>query len=107
MDLSLRSGEVRTVETASSIADGIAVRVPVPESLWHLRGIAHDILQVEDEAMIRAMQLVFRHHGVVVEPSGVAGLAAAMAFPGRFRGALVGIPLTGGNLTAKQIEEWL
>lgn len=107
MDLSLRHGEVRAVKTADTIADGIAVRVPVPESLWHLRGIAHDIVQVEDEAMIRAMQFVFRHHGLVVEPSGVAGLAAAMAFPGRFRGAIVGIPLTGGNLTVEQMKQWL
>jgi len=107
MDLSLRSGEVRTTETADTIADGIAVRVPVPESLLHLRGIAHDILRVEDEAMIRAMQFVFHHHGLVVEPSGVAGLAAAMTFPERFRGAMVGIPLTGGNLTAEQMKQWL
>jgi threonine dehydratase len=107
MDLSLRNGEVRTTKTASTIADGIAVRLPVPESLLHLRGIAEEILLVEDEAMIQAMRLVFRHHGLVVEPSGVAGLAAAMTFPGHFRGAVVGIPLTGGNLTAEQIEQWL
>jgi len=107
MNLSLRGGEVRTTKTADTIADGIAVRQPVPETLVNLRGIAHDILLVEDEAMIRAMQLVYRHHGLVTEPSGVAGLAAAMTFPGRFRGATVGIPLTGGNLTAEQMERWL
>ncbi|HYL75761.1 MAG TPA: pyridoxal-phosphate dependent enzyme [Bryobacteraceae bacterium] len=107
MELSLRTGEVRTIEAADTIADGIAVRVPVPETLSHLRGIPHDILLVEDEAMIRAMQFVYRHHGLVVEPSGVAGLAAAMSFPERFRGAVVGIPLTGGNLTAEQMKQWL
>ncbi|HEV2690359.1 MAG TPA: pyridoxal-phosphate dependent enzyme [Bryobacteraceae bacterium] len=107
MNLTLRSGMVQTIESAATIADGIAVRVPVPESLEHLAGIPDDILLVEDEAMVQAMRLVFRHHGLVVEPSGVAGLAAAMVFRDRFRGAVVGTPLTGGNVTAEQMEQWL
>jgi threonine dehydratase len=64
-------------------------------------------LVVEDDTMIAAMQLLFSHHGLVVEPAGAAGLAAAIALPERFRGALVATPLCGGNLTSEQIGQWL
>jgi threonine dehydratase len=62
---------------------------------------------VEDDAMIRAMQLLFRHHGLVVEPAGAAGLAAALTLRERFQGALIATTLCGGNLTADQIRLWL
>jgi len=51
--------------------------------------------------------MVFRHHGLVVEPAGVAGLAAAVTFRERFRDAAIATPLCGGNLTTEQIEKWL
>jgi len=106
MDLSLRNGEVRTTERADTIADGIAVRVPVPESLDHLKGIPSDIVRVSDEAMLRAMRLLFLYHGLVVEPSGAAGLAAAMTFRDRYQTSTAGTVLCGGNLTSAQITEW-
>jgi threonine dehydratase len=57
--------------------------------------------------MIDAMQLVFRQHGLVAEPAGVAGLAAAITFRDRFQGASVVTPLCGGNVTSDQIRLWL
>ena len=72
-----------------------------------LAPVVDEVLLVEDSALIRAMQLVFRQHGLLVEPAGVAGLAAAMTFRERFRGARVATPLCGGNLTSEQIQQWL
>jgi threonine dehydratase len=107
MALSLRHGRPESTESMATIADGIGVRVPVPEALADLADVVDEVLLVEDEAMIEAMQLVFRQHGLLVEPAGVAGLAAAITFRERFRGASVVTPLCGGNLTAEQIREWL
>lgn len=107
MALSLKHGRPESTESMATIADGIGVRVPVPEALADLAGVVDEVLLVEDQAMIEAMQLVFRQHGLVVEPAGVAGLAAAITFRDRFRGASVVTPLCGGNLTAEQIQEWL
>ena len=107
MALSLREGKARTTESVNTVADGIAVRVPVPEALADLAGIVDEVLLVEDDAMIAAMRLAFRHHGLVIEPAGAAGLAAAMTFRERFQGALVTTPLCGANLTEEQIERWL
>ena len=107
MAMSWREGKLRSTETTSTIADGIAIRVPVPESLLHSRGTHRWVLLVEDESLIGAMRLVFRHHGLVIEPAGAAGLAAAVVYKARFRGARVATPLCGGNLTSDQIRRWL
>lgn len=107
MALSLKHGRPESTESMATIADGIGVRVPVPEALADLADVVDEVLLVDDQAMIDAMQLVFRQHGLVVEPAGVAGIAAAMAFRNRFRGASVVTLLCGGNLTAEQIRQWL
>jgi threonine dehydratase len=105
MARSIARGALESTESVSTIADGIAVRVPVPEALADLAGVVDEVLLVEDEAMIAASQLLFREHGLVVEPP--AGLAAALTFRERFRGALIATPLCGGNLTAEQLRQWL
>ena len=107
MALSLKRGAPESTESAATIADGIAVRVPVPEALTNLAGVVDEVLLVEDDAMIAAAQLAFRHHGLVIEPAGAAGLAAAITFRDRFQDAYVATPLSGGNLTAEQIRGWL
>jgi threonine dehydratase len=107
MALSLRHGAPESTGSIATIADGIGVRVPVPEALTDLAPVVDEVLLVEDSALIRAMQLVFRQHGLLVEPAGVAGLAAALTFRERFRGARVATPLCGGNLTSEQIQQWL
>jgi threonine dehydratase len=107
MALSLKHGRPESTESMATIADGIGVRVPVPEALADLAGVVDEVLLVDDQAMIDAMRLVFRQHGLVVEPAGVAGLAAAITFRDRFRGASVVTPLCGGNLTPEQIRDWL
>jgi threonine dehydratase len=107
MALSLRHGRPHPTATATTIADGIAVRAPVPAALADLHGNVDDVLLVEDKAMVEAMRLLFRHHGLVSEPAGVAGLAAAISEKQRFRGACVATPICGGNLCDQQVRQWL
>lgn len=66
-----------------------------------------DILLVEDRTLIEGMRLAHRELGLVLEPSGAAGLAALLTHGERFRDKLVGTILTGGNLTAEQTRQWL
>jgi threonine dehydratase len=107
MALSLEAGRPVATETADSIADGIAVRVPVPEALADLRGVVDDVLLVEEPAIVDAIRLVFDTLGLVVEPAGVVGIAAAAVHGARFAGMHVATPLCGGNLTAQQARRWL
>ena len=107
MALSLREGVTRTTQRVDTIADGIAVRVPVEEALSDLAGVVDDVLLVDDGTMVEAMRLLFWKMGLVVEPAGAAGLAVLLAYRERFAGALVATPLCGGNLTGQQARQWL
>src|SRR5918999_790197 len=51
MALSLHEGVVRTTEKVDTVADGIAVRVPVKEALTDLVGVVDNVLLVDDETM--------------------------------------------------------
>ena len=107
MDLSWRSGKVRTTAKADTIADGIGVRIPVPEALTAMRRTVDDVLQVTDADILDAMRLAHETVGVVLEPAGAAGLAAATVYKNRFAGRLVATPLCGSNLTKEQMARWL
>jgi threonine dehydratase len=107
MALSLREGVMRTTEKVDTIADGIAVRVPVEEALSDLAGVVDDVLLVDDGTMVRAVRRLFWKMGLVVEPAGAAGVAALLAYRERFAGTLVATPLCGGNLTRQQARRWL
>jgi peptide deformylase len=91
----------------STIADGIAVRAPIAQAVADLHGIVDDIVEVDDASMIRAMQAAHRHAGLVLEPAGAAGIAALLEDPQRFAGSRVATVLTGGNLPARLMREWL
>ena len=104
---SWRSGEIVVHKCADTIADGIAVRLPVPEALADMKGLVDDALLVSDDAIVRGMRLLHQHVGVVVEPSGAVGVAALLEHPERFRGAHVGTIICGSNLTLEQMQAWL
>ena len=106
MAWSLRDGRLTETPAVDTIADGVAVRVPVPEALADLRGLLDEVRLVEDDAIVRAMRLVHRHVGVVVEPAGAVGIAALLGETGSV-GARVATVLCGGNLTPDQVRAWL
>jgi threonine dehydratase len=107
MATSWRAGRVVVTERAATIADGIGVRVPVSEALADLAGLLDDVVEVDDDTLVAAMRAVHRHAGLVVEPAGVAGIAALLADRPRYAGRRVATVLCGGNLTDQQIAMWL
>lgn len=104
---SWRAGRPVAHDSIATIADGIGVRVPVPEAVEDMRGTVDDALLVSDEAMLAAMRLLHEHLGLVVEPSGAAGVAAILEHRARFAGRLVATVICGGNLTPEQMRMWL
>lgn len=94
-------------ESVSTLADGIAVRVPVPEAVAEMLLWVDEVLTVDDQTIVEAMRLLHRELGLVVEPAGAAGVAAALAHRERFAGTRIATPLCGGNLTAAQVRRWL
>jgi threonine dehydratase len=89
-----------------TLADGIGVRIPVPVALEDMATSIDDALLVSDDALLRAMKILHQHAGLVMEPSGAAGLAALLE-TNFFKSKTVGIILCGSNLTQDQMREWL
>jgi threonine dehydratase len=92
--------------SVNTIADGIAVRVPVPEAIADLEGVVDDIVLVSDEAMKLALRLIYKHLGLIAEPSGAAGVAALISHSTLAQG-VVCTPITGGNATRDQLLAWI
>jgi threonine dehydratase len=107
MTESWRTGSLVAHDRIETVADGIGVRVPVPQALEDMDGLVDGAVLVGEDSIIEAMRLLHRHAGVVAEPSGAVGVAAVMERPELFRGQLVGTIVCGGNLTADQMREWL
>ena len=100
MEQSWTRSSVIETSTAATIADGIAVRVPIPEAVADTLTLVDQILVVGDRAIRRAMSLAFHQIGLILEPAGAAGLAALNLNPTMFTGLRVGVVLTGGNISA-------
>jgi threonine dehydratase len=104
---SWRAGRAIECESSGTIADGVAVRVPIDEALRDMDGMVDEAMLVSERAILEAMPLVHRHVGVVTEPAGVLGIAALIENPEAFRDRVAGTILCGGNLTAGQLKMWL
>ena len=104
---SWRQGKIVKYDSISTIADGIGVRIPIPECVEDMNGIIDEGFLVRDETLLEAMRLAHQHLGLVLEPSGAAGLAALIENKEAFAGKSVAIILCGGNLTPDQIRNWL
>ncbi len=107
MELSWGAGEPVTTETATTIADGISVRVPVPEALTAMRSTVDEVMLVSDAEILAAMRMLFSDAGLVVEPAGAAGIAAIAKRRDEFAGHRVATPICGGNMTQEQVRQWL
>jgi len=101
--LSWREGRVLTTERADTIADGLAVRLPVDEAVATMRTCVDDVVLVSDARIKEAMRLLFRHAGLAIEPSGAAGIAAIM--DARRTNAAVAAVLCGANVRADLLSE--
>lgn len=106
MALSWRARSPVETASANTIADGIAVRVPIPEAVGDIQDLVDDVVLVDDRTTLVAMRHLFAHLGIVVEPAGAVGVAALIADPRRWAGKRVATILCGGNLTLEQVADY-
>lgn len=90
-----------------TLAEGIAVKAPGRITTDIVRRLVDDIILVTDDEMERAVSMLINIEKTVAEGAGAAGLAAVMAAPERFRGANVGLVLSGGNIDTRLIASVL
>ncbi len=104
---SWKQGKSIVYEKVNTIADGIAVRIPVPQALEDMKGAVDEGIFIKEDSIVEAMQLLHLHTGLVVEPSGAVGIAAILENKMMFEGKSVATIICGGNLTEEQIKNWL
>ncbi len=85
----------------ATIAEGIAVRDIGEQPFAVIRAHVADVLVVPERAVEEAIALLAEGAKVVAEGAGATGIAALLAFPERFAGRKVGVPICGGNIDAR------
>ena len=104
---SWKSGRRVTTETADTIADGIAVRNPVPAALEILAGAIDEMILVSDSNIKGAMQLLFRLEGIIAEPAGAVSLAGASKVAKQMPGKTLAMLICGSNIDPVMRHMWL
>jgi threonine dehydratase len=84
-----------------TIAEGIAVRDIGAAPLAVIRAHVADVVVVPERAVEEAIALLAEGAKTVAEGAGAAGVAALLAFPDRFAGRRVGVPVCGGNIDSR------
>jgi len=107
MALSWRAGAVVETDTIRTIADGVAGRCPIPEVLTDLLAVLDDVLLVGEDSIVAGMRLLYRHAGLVVEPSAALGVAAVLENRERFAGRRVATVVCGSNVMTDDFERWV
>jgi len=95
---SFKTGTLHTVSNPPTIADG--ARTPSLGTLTFplVRQNVDDMVTVSDDDLVRAMRFVWERLKLVVEPTGVLGLAAALERKVDVEGKRIGVILSGGNV---------
>lgn len=95
--LSWNAGAVIETESVHTVADGLAVRRPLPENVSSIRQLVDEVVTVTEREMIDAIWLLRAREGILAEPSGAAALAALLRDETR-RGTCVAL-VTGRNIS--------
>jgi threonine dehydratase len=104
--LSFATGRPVETPSANTFADGVAVRVPVPEALEAILAGADRIVQVSDGEVKSAMRDLYRCTHNIAEGAGAAPLAALFKDPER-KGSRFAVVLSGGNIDREMYLEAL
>jgi threonine dehydratase len=94
---SLAAGRPVALTSMATMADGIAVACPGDLTLAHVRGLVDEVRTVTEEDLSRALLFCLERAKLVVEPAGVAAVAAVLADPAAFAPPVVAI-ISGGNI---------
>jgi threonine dehydratase len=101
------SGEMRDYPVGETLADGLAARVPAPDTVAILREVLDDMVEVSEAHIADAIRCFAETLHQMAEGAGAAALAGAMQLRRRIAGERVGIVLSGGNITSQQLSRIL
>jgi len=96
MQESIKAGEVTTLPSVSTIADGTAVKTPGTKIFPYIQENLDEIITVEDEELVVSFLDMVENHKMVVENSGLLTVAAIKQLDMKDK-RIVSI-LSGGNM---------
>lgn len=96
MQESVRRGEVTTLDSVNTIADGTAVKTPGEKIFPYIQKNVDEIITVSDDELVVAFLDMVENHKMIVENSGLLTVAALRHL--NFTGKKVVSILSGGNM---------
>ena len=96
MKASLERGEVTTLPTVNTIADGTAVKTPGTNIFQYIQKNIDEIITVSDDELVVAFLDMVENHKMVVENSGLLTVAALKHL--NVEGKKIVSVLSGGNM---------
>ncbi len=101
---SFREGRLVTTDTASTIADGIAVKAPGDMAVGLIRRWADGVVTVSDLEISDAILQLMERSKQIVEPAGATPLAAVLNGKIDAAGKNVVCVLSGGNIDVSFVQ---
>lgn len=98
MMLSWQVGKIVNTESANTIADGIAVRLPILEAIDAMADVVDDVITVSEDDIMNASKLLFELENMIVEPAGCVSLAAIVKNAKHDQGLTVANLVCGKNI---------
>ena len=99
MHRSLAAGHPEAIDEVRTIADSLGAPHAEPYSFALCRRYVDDLVRIDDDAMCRAMALLFHSAKLAVEPAGAAATAALLGpLRERLQGRRVGLIVCGSNI---------
>lgn len=102
--LSWKNGKLTETETADTFAEGLATRVAFKMTFDILCRLIDDMVLISEDEIRQAILTLLETTHQLAEGAGAASTAAAFKLQGQLRGKRVALPLTGGNLTLKNLQ---
>ena len=96
MQESVRRGEVTTLDSVNTIADGTAVKTPGEKIFPYIQKNVDEIITVSDDELVVAFLDMVENHKMIVENSGLLTVAALKHL--QFQDKKVVSILSGGNM---------
>ena len=95
---SLARGEIVSIDVPQTIADGAQTQATGRLTFPVIQALVARIVTVSDDQLVRTMQFFAERMKQVVEPTGCLGAAALLEGIEHWRGARVGVIVSGGNV---------
>lgn len=98
MHRSFAAGSPQRIEAVRTIADSLGAPMAMPYTFALCRRFVDELVMVDDDAICRAMALLFADAKLAVEPAGAAALAALLQVGDQLAGKRIGIVVCGANV---------